>query len=236
MSKLKEMFEDGWYKVLESHLQSQAFREIGFRLKEMSKNKVEITPRFEDTFRAFKECSWENLHTVLIGQDPYPGVIDRQKRIYVADGLAFSSRYSEKIPKSLAHIYTAVDQDIYNGESLDITDTFDLVKWANQGILLLNAALSFPVGQKSGAHVNLWQPFISYVLKTINGRKDSIAFGLFGSYAKAYKPFLNNDTFGVYTCEHPAAADYRMSTWKHEGIFKAIDGFQKSMNNINIKW
>jgi uracil-DNA glycosylase len=235
MSKLQEMFEPGWYKVLEDHLQSPAFRGIGGTLLNLSKRRVEITPRFTDTFRAFRECTWDNLNTVLIGQDPYPGKID--KTTYVADGLAFSSRASAKIPKSLSHIFTAIDRDIYGGEAYHLGNTFDLTRWAKQGILLLNTALSLPIGSRGGAHIQLWSPFITYVLKSINERKDSVAVGLFGSYAKAYKKLFTNDTFAIYDCEHPAAVEYRaIKKWDDEDIFKRIDAFHRSINNININW
>lgn len=200
----------------------------------MAKAKTVITPKFDDTFRAFKECKWSNLHTVLLGQDPYPGKVDATT--FVADGLAFSSKNAKKCPKSLELIYNAVDQDIYMGGALHLTDTFDLVKWAKQGILLINCALTFPVGSKSAAHVNLWHPFITYVLKTINKNKETVAFGLFGAYARAYKHLLTNSSFGVFYCEHPSASLHKGGKWNHNGIFKQIDGYQKMMNNIKIDW
>lgn len=235
MSRLREMFEEGWYKVLESHLESIAFRKIGFTLKELAAKRVLIAPKFVDTFRAFKECPWDKLHTVLLGQDSYPGIADEKN--FVADGLAFSSRYSTKCPKSLNNIFHAVDADIFNGAAEHLGDTHDLSYWANQGILLINCALSLPIKERSGAHIELWRPFITYVLKTINERKDSIAFGLFGKHAQAYRPLLTNQTFGIYTCEHPAAVEHRgTGKWNHEEIFKRIDAFHKFKNNIHINW
>jgi uracil-DNA glycosylase len=235
MSKLQEMFEPGWYKALEDHLHSEAFRNIGRTLLTLSKKRVEITPKFSDTFRAFRECRWDNLNTVLLGQDPYPAKVD--KTTYVADGLSFSSRYAKAIPKSLNHIYESIERDIYHGADYEHADEYDLSRWAKQGVLLLNTSLSLPIGGKSGSHIGLWSPFINYVLKTINDRKDSVAFGLFGSYAKAYKHLLTNETFGVYSCEHPAAVEYRSKgKWEDEHIFRSIDGYHKFKNNINIKW
>jgi uracil-DNA glycosylase len=237
MSKLNEMFEAGWYKELEEHLKSPSFRQVGQTLHDMAKRRIEIAPKFEDTFRAFKECPWGKLHTVILGQDPYPGKID--PKTYVADGIAFSSKNSKKIPKSLDYIMKAIDEDIFAGTNFDELPNFDLTRWANQGILLLNTALTFPINtdSKSGAHANLWNPFITTVLRTINSRKDSIAFGLMGSYAKAYRQLLTNESFAVYTCEHPAAALYnKKGKWDHEFIFKRIDSFHKFKNNIHIQW
>jgi uracil-DNA glycosylase len=193
-----------------------------------------MTPKFSDTFRAFKECPWDKLHTVLLGQDPYPGKID--KTTYVADGLAFSSKNSKSCPKTLNYILESIDRDIYEGKGYELAKTTDLTAWANQGILLLNTALSFPIGQKSGAHVDLWHPFISYVLKTINEKKSAIAVGLFGGYAKQYQRLLTNDSFGVYVAEHPCAASYRGGKWRDNNIFRSIDGYHKFINNIFIQW
>lgn len=234
MAKLEDLFESGWYKELDDHLHSQAFREIGQTLHNISKSRIPMTPKFEDMFRAFKECSWSSLHTVLIGQDPYPGKVDEKN--YVADGLAFSSRNSKTIPKSLNYIYEALEKDFE--VPYENAENFDLTRWAKQGILLLNCALTLPqsVNTKSGAHVLLWSPFITYVLKTINERKDSIAFGLFGNYAKTYRKLLTNDTFAIYECEHPAAAAYRKGKWNHDRIFAAVNEFQKFKNNIHIEW
>lgn len=195
---------------------------------------MQLTPRFSDTFRAFKECPWDKLNTVILGLDPYPGKID--STTFVADGLAFSSKYSTKCPKSLNQILSAIDRDVYKGAGFGLGETFDLTKWANQGILLINCALTYPIGQKSGAHINLWYPFITYVLKTINQYKDTVAIALMGREAKAYRPIFTNEGFGIYTCEHPSAANHRGGKWKDEGIFGAISAYQGFINNIKIDW
>lgn len=230
--KLEKMFERGWYEQLRPFLYSDAFKKIGKELVYQSKQLKEITPAFENTFRAFKECRWDQVHTVILGQDPYPGKILNNN--YVADGLAFSSRLSQKAPSSLSYIFHAVQEDIKMNDYQ--VESYDLKRWASQGILLLNCALSLPL-DKSHNHIMLWQPFIAHVLKIINSRKDSVAFALMGSYAKKYKPLLTNDTFAVYECEHPSAANHRSDRdWHHDQIFYKIDGFQKFKNGIFIKW
>lgn len=227
------MFEPGWYKQLEDQLHSEGFRDIARYLMKIHKAGVETAPSFNDTFQAFKECSWSNLNTVILGMDPYPGKLKTNE--YVADGLAFSSRYSTTCPKSLSYIFNAVDEDI-NNKSGYYPKNYDLARWSEQGILLLNCALSFPLKEKAGAHIELWRPFIEVVLKAINERKDSVAFILMGNYAKAYRRLLTNETFAIYTCEHPSAANYHGGKWRHENVFSAVDGFHKFKNNIKIKW
>src|SRR6478609_7852053 len=156
MSKLEEMFPNGWYPVLRDHLQSESFRDIGRSLRGIYKSGKELTPRFPDTFRAFKECPFRNLHTIILGMDPYPGKVSNEQ--CVADGIAFSSRDSVTCPKSLNYILEAIDRDVYKGEGYKLTDSFDLKRWSNQGILLLNCALTLPLKEKAGAHIGLWHP------------------------------------------------------------------------------
>lgn len=231
--KLKQMFGDGWYHLLKDYLGSVSFRNIGERLYRMSKDKVEITPRFPDTFRAFKECPLNAFHSVVLGMDPYPGRVPNTVH-YVADGLAFSSRNSVTCPKSLQYIFHAIDEDIY-GKAGYYPENFDLKRWANQGILLLNCALSLPMGEKAGAHIELWSDFITYVLQSINKERSGIGFILMGSYARNYKKLLTNDTFGIYECEHPSRANYT-GKWDHNKVFLGLKGYQKMMNNIDIVW
>lgn len=229
--KLRELFEPDWYRKLEPFLLSDMFQQIGRDLKACKK---EVSPRFEDTFRAFKECPWSKLNVVIMGLSPYPGKY--QNGTYVADGLAFSSRDSIGCPKSLEMILTAIDKEVYGGEGYHLTKTFDLVRWARQGVLLLNCALSYPLGEKSDAHVNLWYRFISYVVQLINDEKDSISFLLLGSEAQKHSGRLTNATFQVLTAEHPSYAVRQHRTWNDGQAFSQIDGFQKFQNNNTINW
>lgn len=233
MNKLEEIFSKEWYKELSEFLHSENFRYVGRTLLELTKQNVEIAPTFKDTFRAFKECTWNNLHTVILGLDPYPGRLPSGN--YVADGLAFSSKYSEKCPKSLNYLFNAIEESIYNKGGY-YPENYDLARWANQGVLLLNSALSFPIKEKSGAHLLLWQGFISFVLKKINDRKENISFILMGKDAGKFEYLLTNETFDVLKCEHPSAANYHGGKWNYNNVFEKVKDFQKSKNNIKIIW
>src|SRR5687768_11632455 len=78
-------FEEGWYKKLSPFLMSNDFKMIGKYLKDLQMRGYTITPSFDDMFRAFKECPYNKLKVVILGQDPYP-------QNGVADGIAFSAR------------------------------------------------------------------------------------------------------------------------------------------------
>lgn len=227
------MFPNGWYNQLQDHLHSESFRGIARETIRLQKQGVELTPKIKDTFRAFVECPYDRLHTIILGMDPYPGKVDKNN--YVADGIAFSSRYSKTCPKSLNYLLEVIDRDIYDGKGYHLTQNFDLTRWANQGILLLNCALSLPIKEKSGFHIPLWHPFITYVLQTIS-RKDNIGVILMGGKAKEYQYLLKNPSWAIYTCEHPSAANYHGGNWRDEGVFKALVAYHKAINNIKINW
>lgn len=153
----------------------------------------------------------------------------------VADGIAFSSKNSETCPKSLNYILEAIDQDIYNLEGFELGKSYDLTKWANQGILLVNCGLTTTIG-KAGAHIQLWSPFINYLFNLLNLKKDNLGVILMGSHARKNKNLFTNETFKVFECEHPASAAYRGGKWNHNHVFKELTEFQKTKNNIEIKW
>lgn len=169
---------------------------------------------------------------------PYPGVLKNGK--FVADGLAFSSRNSipitDRCPKSLDYVLNAVDEDIYSDASTHLADTYDLTKWANQGILLLNTSLSLPIGEKAGAHIALWRPFILAVLEILSIQKEQTAYILMGAKARAYESYITDKSSFVVKCDHPAAAAYTGGKWDHQSVFFRVDAYHRAMNNIKIDW
>jgi len=235
--KLENLFEKEWYEYLSPFLKSQEFIKIGKTLNKLRESGVRCTPDFTNTFRAFKECPWRKLSCVILGLDPYPGV--NKDGTLVADGLAFSSNTAKTCPVSLNKIFEAIDRDIYSVQdnNFALTETFDLTKWANQGVLLLNCALSFPLdGSKSGAHVELWQPFIYEVIRLIKEHKDVCSFILMGTEAKKYFKILSQkESFQVVTCVHPAASRYTGGVWQHERVFAQANAYLNYFN-IRINW
>lgn len=229
------MFHPSWYEALKVFLESPAMREIGLNLKHQADRGIRIAPRFPDTFRAFKESRFNNLHAVILGQDPYPGIID--SKVTVADGIAFSSKYSKSPPKSLMKIYEAIDRDIYNGEGYHLTDTSDLTHWAHQGVLMLNCSLTLPLAMGKSNHMYLWEPFISHVINTIVSEKDGISWILMGRDAKGYQAYLTNPSHQILSCEHPSACNHRPDKqWRDENVFRNLQAFQKHIYNIQISW
>lgn len=240
-NKYEMHFGKEWAQFLDPFLSSIEYARIGVELTRQMKEGIEITPGFGNIFRAFKECPWDKVHSVILGQDVYPG--RNKDKTLIADGIAFSAKENATPPKSLNGILEAIDQQVFDGEYTLTTvmnydrmePTWDLKRWSNQGILLINCALTTVVSQP-GAHLTLWQPFTKYVLEMLNERKDSLGIVLMGSHARAYKSLFKNETHCILECEHPAAALYKKRKWDSNNVFCDLTDFQSRVNNIRINW
>lgn len=187
-------------------------------------NTFKIYPKPIDIFRAFRETPYEKVHTVWLGQDPYPKG--------EADGLAFST-FQTRLPKSLEMIYEAIETSMFNGLNLDLPDP-DLSKYSKQGVLLINAALTVRENNP-GSHRLLWSLFMKEVLKALNQSMSPILFMGFGATARDYLAWINNPIHKIITVEHPAAAARGNRKWEHKDCFVDMDRFLKSQN-IDFKW
>ena len=148
-----KLIDSGWARVLRGFLYSTEFDNILLKLIKDSQEDKRFTPFMKYLFRAFEETPYTDLKVVIIGQDPYPGIEQ-------ADGIAFSCSFEKKALPSLKYILDAVNRTVYQGE-LESTD-LDLKRWSNQGILMVNSALTCVIG-KPGSHSELWKPMMAYL-------------------------------------------------------------------------
>lgn len=230
---LKDRFEEGWWEKLHPFLLSDKFKAVGAELMRQVQLGIPITPSFDDTFRAFKECPYKDLKVVFMGLDPYP-------HKGVCDGLAFSAKYTPLVePKSLMYILDAMEKDVYGGFGIGFNEEYrnpDLGRWAKQGVLLINTALSTQVG-RTGAHLELWQPFIQNLFTTLSFYNTGLIYVLFGSQAKQWKVAIPKGQNHIFTVVHPAAMAYQKATeWDCEGIFSKINEILEKNNQGKILW
>ena len=162
--------KSGWNDILNPFIDSKAFEDVFNSLVSLVNNDQRFTPPFKDVFNAFKECNYNDLKVVIVGQDPYP-------QIGSADGLAFSCSKKGKAEKSLQYIFKALED-----EDGDV----DLRRWANQGVLLINTALTVEIN-KIGSHFWHWKPFTEYLFYTLNKENKDIVFILMGKKAEAWQ-------------------------------------------------
>ena len=159
-------------------------------------------PSGKDIFAAFDHCTFNNLKVVIIGQDPYHGIGQ-------ANGLCFSVSYDIPHPPSLVNIFKEIKNDL----DIPYPKTGNLERWANQGVLLLNATLTVRAHQ-AGSHQNKgWEQFTDSVIKTISKEKKDIVFLLWGGFAKKKIKIIDTKKHHVLTSGHPSPLSANRGYW-----------------------
>ena len=216
----------GWGRIFKSFIFSSEFDDILIKLYKLSIEGKRFTPTLKQIFRAFEECPYNELQIVIVGQDPYP-------QVGVADGIAFSCSNTNRLQPSLRYILDEVNKTVYNGEK--ISEDLDLKRWSNQGILLLNTALTTEVG-KIGAHYDIWKPFTAYLLDWLNNYNPGLIYVYMGKKAEEWSVLTNDNTTYKFTVKHPASAAYSGSKWDSDNIFMRTRAIVKKMSGKTINW
>lgn len=161
-------------------------------IEEEYQNKV-IYPKKELIFNAIDKTPLDKVKVVLIGQDPYhtPGY---------ACGLAFSVNDGVEIPKSLVNIFKEINLEL----GINIPNTGNLSKWAENGVLLLNRILTVEKGAPLSHKNKGWETLTNNILKCLNNQEQKIVFLLFGKVAEELKIYLNNPNHLVLITSHPS--------------------------------
>ena len=152
-----------------------------------------IYPARNLIFDALNKTPLNKVKVVIIGQDPYhsPGY---------ANGLAFSVCDNVEIPKSLVNIFKEINMEL----GINIPNTGNLQKWAENGVLLLNRILTVEKGKPLSHKGMGWEIFTNNVLKLLNEQNQKIVFLLFGKSAEELKIYLNNPNHLVLITSHPS--------------------------------
>lgn len=202
MTTEKEIrIESGWRTALSSEFQKPYFQELRKFIKEEYKVNT-IFPRANLIFNAFDLCPWEKTKLVILGQDPYHG--DGQ-----AHGLAFSVLDGVPIPPSLLNIYKELKTDL----NIQIPKSGNLTRWAEQGVLLLNATLTVRKNQ-AGSHQNFgWETFTNAAIQRLAEEKKDLVFLLWGSFAAKKEELIPKDKHLILKSPHPSPLS------AHRGFF-----------------
>ncbi len=163
---------DDWKALLGEEFDKPYFEELIRFVKEEYASR-RIYPRGSNIFRAFDKCPFDRLKVVIIGQDPYHGPNQ-------AHGLCFSVADGVPHPPSLQNIFKEVAAD--TGAPIPASGNLD--RWAEQGVLLLNAVLTVREHEAASHAGRGWEQFTDAVVRKINERKQGIAYLLWGSYAQ----------------------------------------------------
>lgn len=191
-SNLISYLDPEWQELLKDELNSLNFTRIVSFLN--SQNST-IYPPKELIFNAFNLCKPSNLKVIIIGQDPYHNAGE-------AMGLAFSTPNNIKTPPSLKNIFKELfddlDCDIFTSRSSDLTS------WANQGVLLLNTALTVEQNRPASHSKIGWQIFTADVIRVINAKFDHCVFMLWGNHAKNLASLIDSNRHMILKAAHPS--------------------------------
>lgn len=216
----------GWARILKGFIYSKDFDNIIKELAKQSSEGKRFTPTFKNMFRAFEECPYDKLKIIVVGQDPYPTP-------GVADGIAFSCKNTPNLQPSIRYILTAINDTVYNGNATSSEQ--DLTKWANQGILLLNTALTTTVS-KSGQHFKIWQPFTAYLFDWLNWHNSGIVYIYMGRKAEDWRDSVSDNNYKLIV-SHPASAAYtKQQKWECNDVFNHTNKIMHDLYGEKIIW
>ncbi len=181
-----------WLEPLKPEFSKQYYRDLYQKVVEEYKTHL-IFPPSDDIFNAFALTPLKEVKVVIIGQDPYHNVGQ-------AHGLCFSVRPDVEIPPSLVNIYKELNDDL----GCYVPNNGYLVKWAKQGVLLLNTVLTVRAHQANSHRGMGWEQFTDAAIRILNEEDRPIVFILWGAPAQTKKKMLNNPRHLILEAPHPS--------------------------------
>lgn len=182
-----------WKSVLWDEFQQDSFRQLKDFLRQEKANGKIIYPPAPLIFNAFNSTPFDQLKVVILGQDPYHG--DGQ-----AHGLSFSVPQGVKAPPSLVNIFKELQREF----GYPIPSHGNLSKWAQQGVLLLNAMLTVEANSPASHQKKGWEQFTNAVIQHISDKKEGIVFILWGRYAQEKASFIDTNKHFILKSAHPS--------------------------------
>ncbi|MAQ75376.1 MAG: uracil-DNA glycosylase [Aquimarina sp.] len=182
-------------------------------------------PKGSQIFSAFDHCSFDDVKVVIIGQDPYHGVGQ-------ANGLCFSVNDNIELPPSLVNIYKEIEADL----SIKMPSSGNLERWADQGVLLLNATLTVKAHQ-AGSHQNKgWETFTDKVIEMVSKEKENVIFMLWGGYAKKKGAKIDRSKHCVLESGHPSPLSANRGYWFGNKHFSKANTYLAAKGKKIIQW
>lgn len=214
---------EDWKEVLREEFSKLYFDELVDFVKQEYASGV-VYPAGQNIFRAFDKCPFDKLKVVIIGQDPYHGPGQ-------ANGLCFSVARGVQFPPSLQNIFKEVQSDI----GTPVPESGELDRWAEQGVLLLNAVLTVRAHQAASHAGRGWEKFTDAVVRAIAERKKEVVYMLWGSYAQKKGAIADPQSNLILKAVHPSPLSaYRgFFGCKH---FSEANKYLESVGKSPIEW
>lgn len=225
------LFGDWWPKIKPFFFQG-GFDSIFAKLKQDSARGKKILPSSENVFRAFKECSIDDVRLILVGACPYHSMKDN---IIIADGLCLSCGNTNYPQPSLDYFLSSIEKELYDGLCIPCNRKFDLSYLSQkEGVLLLNAGLTVE-HMKPMSHNLLWESFMKYLFQNVFDTL-GVPIVLMGNDAQKLEKYISPFST-ILRVSHPASAAYKNEDyWDSKGIFKEINKILEYKHGRGINW
>jgi uracil-DNA glycosylase len=190
-----------------------------------------VFPVRENVFEAMRLTNLSATKVVIIGQDPYFN--EHPGRGPEAHGICFSVKQGIPIPPSLRNILQEVNNSLYGGEKVSVDS--DLTRWAQQGVLLLNASLTV-IAKHPNSHATLgWHQLTDDIIETISRKKNNIVFMLWGAFAQKKNGLIDHRKHLILKTSHPSPLSaYR--GFMGSGVFVKCNEYLKKNHLQPIEW
>lgn len=176
-------------------------------------------------FNAFNLCPFDRVKVVIIGQDPYhePGQ---------AQGLSFSVPECVPFPPSLQNIFKEIQLDL----GKPMPPTGDLTRWAEQGVLLLNATLTVRAHQAASHQRHGWEQFTDAAIRALNAERENLVFILWGGYARSKAQLIDRSRHLVLESVHPSPLSANRGGWFGNHHFSQCNAYLREHGEQEIDW
>jgi uracil-DNA glycosylase len=217
----------GWGDKLKTFILSEDFDKVLKKLESEANEGRRFVPQMKYVFGAFEKCPYDKLRVVIVGQDPYP-------YLNVPDGMAFSCSLRGKPEASLRYMFKEINKTVYPGVE-DYNPDPDLTRWAEQGVLLLNSALTTTVGNP-GVHQIMWRPFMSFLFDILSWYNPGIIYVFMGKVAAQWGEVIPDNCYKIFTTHPASAAHASAESWDSKDAFNEVNRILEKTNGEKIIW
>lgn len=211
-----------WKEALRTEFEKEYWKSLTKNIREQYETST-VYPPAKNIFRAFDLCPLDKVKVVIVGQDPYHG--PKQ-----ANGLCFSVNDGIPPPPSLQNIYKEIENDLKIKPLL----SGDLMRWAKQGVLMINSVLTV-LANRPASHSKIgWEQFTDAVIKILNGHRKNIVYMLWGRYAQTKGEAIDKNKNLVLESAHPSP--YSVTNFYGNHHFSQCNEYLKKHGATPINW
>lgn len=215
--------ESSWKEVLKDEFEKSYFQNLVEFVQNEYKTQT-IFPAGNKIFAALDHTPFDKVKVVILGQDPYHGIGQ-------AHGLSFSVPDGIPHPPSLKNIFKELASDLGNS----IPSSGNLERWADQGVLLLNATLTVRAGQAGSHQKKGWEQFTDAIIRNLSEKQSHLVFILWGAYAQKKGVVIDSTKHCILKSVHPSPLSVYNGFWGSKP-FSQTNAYLKSFGKEEIIW